>query len=646
MANTISTSLLSYLGMVGNTASSRTGSLVPRSSTPDSYGQQFNDFFESGRVADPDIWSKFNSAMKRPVTFDSMLQLWDEMASWDLLAAAMVEIVDEATNADQHSPGTIWYECNDKEVEDDLNQMLANMDVESIIQSQIYYVATMGNHFEKIEYAPSEGVLGLSFIHPMDVRRYWLEKNRRCIGFRWAGHKPDKNDVFVSPDNKTPIPRVSLSDGRDVEDLWYPWDILHMRRMFRLRMSEHGEPVFDEAQGIYKRLRMAVDQMTVHRAQVQPDRYAINIDTKDQGPMEQMKTVQRWKQMLRSKISFGTNAATGGGLGGPTDFQSFHNAWALDTVLWVAKPNGFNHAIEKIGGTANVPDIYDIELLLDMFYAVIGMPRSWFGAKGGEGQEGQSPSGKSLLAQDMRFLRKVKSIRKPVLRSYTWLGYFHSVLRGKNISQLEIKAMMPPIGGLEEQMKLEMLKMQAEVLDVLADIMDKYNLPKEAWIEIVFKKYMHLPDEVVNVFMTALPAEAEPAQQESLRAPAPASYRLIREVEDTLARRGAGKLVQRLQEGAHKQTAKALLEKDPTKYRKPTDVLSIPELRDRDLIVSSFGKHPFTYMGSGVSGQAKSSKPLMETWWETDTEPQATTTQVLSTGGTPEPAYRRWVRPR
>jgi hypothetical protein len=36
--------------------------------------------------------------MRRPVTFDAMLQLWDEMAGWDLMAAALVEIVDEATS--------------------------------------------------------------------------------------------------------------------------------------------------------------------------------------------------------------------------------------------------------------------------------------------------------------------------------------------------------------------------------------------------------------------------------------------------------------------------------------------------------------------------------------------------------------------
>ena len=47
----------------------------------------------------------------------------------------------------------------------------------------------------------------------------------------------------------------------------------------------------------------AVDQMVVLRAQVQPDRYAINIDVQEQPPVEQMKTVQRWRQALRSKPS-------------------------------------------------------------------------------------------------------------------------------------------------------------------------------------------------------------------------------------------------------------------------------------------------------------------------------------------------------
>lgn len=632
MATNTSTGLLKYLGMIGSTGL-RTGALVPRANTPDAEQRLYQDFQDAGKVADPDIWTKFNQFMRRPTTFDAMLNLWEEMSGWDLLAAALVEIVDEATQVDANSPASVWYQCNDSDFEEELNDMLARVGVEDIVQSQVYYVSALGNHFEKIEYAAGEGVMGLSFVHPMDMRRYWLERNRKCIGFRWTGHKPNKEDVFVHPDNETPVERVSMTNGKDLEDLWYPWDFLHFRRMFRQRITEHGEPIFAEADGIYKKLRMAIDQMVVHRAQVQPDRYAINIDVQEQPPIEQMKTVQRWRQQLRSKLAFG-QATDLSGASAPTDFSSYYNALALDTIIYLAQPKGFNNTITKLNGTTQVPDVYDIELLTDLFYSIIGMPRSWFGAKSGGdggGSGDQAPSGKSLLAQDMRFLRKIKSIRRPIIQCYEWLGYFHAVLKGKQTEQLDIKAMMPPIGSLEDQMKMEMLRGQAEVLDLLADVMDKYALPKEAWIETIFKRYMHLPDDVVNVFITALPGEIDNEQQsqhESLKSKksAPSSYKLIREIDAKISGTPGGKLlVEQL------KSAMSLITNVESRRRKQTleSVMARPTYRETDLIISSFGRHPFELKRPGGAATISERKPINESTHSDDPVPEA--------------AYRKWM---
>jgi len=247
------------MGLTG-TSGGRTGSLVPRAQTPDADQRLWQEFQDAGRVGDPEIWTKFNSVMKRPTTFEAMLQLWDEMAQWDLVAAALVEIVDEATQVDANSPGAIWFQCNDAAFEEELNDLLVRLEVETLIQSQVWYISAMGNHFEKLEYAPKEGILGMSFVHPMEMRRYWLERNRKCVGYRWLNHKPNKEDVFVQPDNRTPVERVSMASGQNIEDLWYPWDFLHFRRMFRMRMSEHGEPIFAEADG--QRLAHVIDPRT------------------------------------------------------------------------------------------------------------------------------------------------------------------------------------------------------------------------------------------------------------------------------------------------------------------------------------------------------------------------------------------------
>lgn len=618
------TQLARFFGTMG-TSGVRTGSLVPRAATPDADQRLWLDFQKAGELGDPDLWTKFNTVMKRPTTFDAMLQLWDEMAQWDLIAAALVEITDEATQTDANSPGTLWFQCNDKNFEEELNDLVDRLDLESIIQSQVWHVAALGNHFEKIEYAPKSGIMGLSYVHPMDMRRYWLERNRKCVGFRWAGHLPNKDDIFVMPDNSTPVERVALGTKQSTEDLWYPWDFLHFRRMYRMRISEHGEPVFAEADGIYKKLRLAVDQMVVHRAQIQPDRYHISVDTQEQPPIEQMKTVQRWRQALRSKLAFGAGSGLTDRLNDVSDFQSFYNAWALDTVVYLAQPKGFQNSIGKLNGTTQVPDVYDIELLTDLFYSIIGMPRSWFGGQRQGGSE--SPSGKALLAQDVRFLRKIKSIRRPIVNGYTWLGYFHAILKGMSIDKLEIKAMMPPIGGLEEQMKMELLQRQADVLGTLGDVMTQYNLPKEAWIEVIFKRYMHLPDEIVHVFLTALPTPMDAQESAQGAKAAPYAHRLVREVDEVVGKtKRASEAVERLREALREMEPKT--RRSGNRFSTVNEVLTPPELKTRDVIISSFGRHP------------------MELATPSNTKPetvQAPITEALENGAASWLPYRKWI---
>jgi hypothetical protein len=498
--------------MIGTPASR--DMIIPRADTPDVEQALQKEFYDQGTIANPDIWSRYATIMKGPGSYRNQLNVWEEMASWDLLAAVLAELVEEAVNWDQFNPGPLWYECNNRDFQTDLNKMLKRIDNESLIASQAYGIAGLGNHFERVHYARGTGVQGLSYIPAHQIRRYWLDRNKRCIGYMWDNHKPDKDSVWAGPDNSTQIERVAINRGGRLEELWYPWDIVHFRRLFRARDTEHGEPICSEAEGIYKKLRMAVDQMVVHRAQVQPDRYVINIDTQEQPPTEQVKTVNAWRRAMRTRQSFGQGGGTD--MRDPSDFRSFYNPLALDTIMWVARPKGFNHSIEKLAGTTQVPDVFDIELLTDLFFSIVGAPKMWFGL--GATKDSSPPSGRALLASDIRSLRKVRSIRRPLLAGYLWLAYFHAVLVGKNPAELTINTKMSDIGGLEDQMKLELLTKKAELLSSLGQVMDQYHLPKDAWVDLVFRRYLHLPDEVVNQFLTVLPQQMNPIEMEALRA--------------------------------------------------------------------------------------------------------------------------------
>jgi hypothetical protein len=344
--------------------------------------------------------------------------------------------------------------------------------------------------------------------------------------------------------------------------------------MYRLRTTEHGEPIYDDAQGIYKKLRMAVDQMVVHRAQIQPDRYMVKIDTGDMPPNEQYQTVQRWKQSFRSNLSFGGKTTNT-----PEEFKSFYNAMSLDSVLWLPVPAGRSHSIEKLAGTTTIPDVYDIELLENLFFSILGMPKAYIkGPKDGQ----NPPSAKSLLAQDMRFLRRVKALRKPVIERYQWLGYFHAILRGLDPSKLDIKAKMSPIGGLEDAQRVETLKGQIEILTALGEVMTNFNLPRETWIEIIFKRYMHLPDDIVAVFLTALPMPSAGNQEESSMTHDEAEKLLVEAVEkDTRLKDGLASLA------AFAMGKNAEKEDRGSPYKTAEDVLGLKKNRNNSLVEST-----------------------------------------------------------
>jgi len=593
-------SVLKNLGVIG-VGGSPTNSLVKK---PDSLPYQntnLNDFIEAGGIEGPDAWYQHNISGKKAVTLDSQIRTYAEMSEWDLVAAILSEVVEEASQTDTTNPNALWYECNDKNLESELNKMLEDVHAEDIIASQVYHIAAFGNSFDKIEYSLGDGVTGLTYVHPIDVRRYWLKKNRKCIGFSWTGKMPDKEAAFIGNDGRE-IPRITMSSSSsDTSRLFYPWDFMHLRRMHRTRATEHGEPIFNDAQGIYRKLRLALDQMTVHRSQIQPDRYAISIDCTGQSTIEQYKSIQRMKQSLRSRQAYNDPrsgfAGDSSGIENPSGFSSFYNPWALDTIMFIPKVEGKDHNITKLQGTQNIPDVFDIEMLLDLFYDIVGVPRNWFSNK--EGGE-NPPSGKALLAQDMKFLRKIKSIRRPIIQGYTWLGKFHAYLRNKpESSSGDIKAVMPQIGGLEDQLRLEMLRTNAELLDLLADIMDKYNLPREAWVEVVFDKYLKLPRDIVDVFITTLPSEIE--AEESYSKPTPPTSLLLREVSKALSSQVGKVIVDSL-----KDSVRNYVELDDSRFSRVTfGGLDVSRAVKGDII--AMGDKDFVVGESGIGEEPDSS---------------------------------------
>jgi hypothetical protein len=167
-----------------------------------------------------------------------------------------------------------------------------------------------------------------------------------------AGAQAEQRGHFRHPDNRTPVERVAMTNGKDVEDLWYPWDFLHFRRMFRQRFTEHGEPIFCGGKAFTKSCaspstRWSCTARRFSRTATRSTstcRSSRHRADEDGAALAAAASVQARLRQFRQ---------SGRAPNAPSDFAVYYNALALDTIIYLAQPKGFNNTITKMQARAD-----------------------------------------------------------------------------------------------------------------------------------------------------------------------------------------------------------------------------------------------------------------------------------------------------
>jgi hypothetical protein len=173
---------------------------------------------------------------------------------------------------------------------------------------------------------------------------------------------------------------------------------------------------------------------------------------------------------------------------------------------------------------------------------------------------------------------------------------------------------------------------------------------------------------VVNVFITALPGEIEQEPQgggamESKKQPAPGSARLVKQIDEALKSHPNGK---RLIQDLNSLVYKGQVTTTPRKQVSIREVLSPQMFKENDVVISSFGKHPFNlkrstnlrdsqnrvlHPGGSLSQMIVESKK--SSWDDDGATVAAPPVTAQDADGTAAPTaekadfkpYRRWMKP-
>jgi hypothetical protein len=399
----------------------------------------------------------------------------ETMMNSDIGRPIIETYAEEASQLDINKQKSIWYECNDSSIEEELNRMLDKIGVEDSIYSICYQVSGKGNHFRRILYN-SDGIVGLVSVPHQEVRRIWDQTSKRLLGFSWQGQQPAE----------------PVMGGND--HIFSPWSFIHFRNLLDSN-SEYGVSMVEHLYPMFKRMQYGLNQMTMYRLHCMPNKHLFWIDGGTQDFTTIMEQAHMFESMMRQKSMIG-NAGM---------LESRFDAPAMDSILFIPKRAGEETKYEIMPGDKDVPDVYDLEYLAKCFYGGARIPKAYLG-HGDDSGAGMAKS--SLVSQDIRFARMIRVLRRPIIYGFWQLACIHLALKGKDPAQYNIKVRMSKISALEEEVNAATLESQMRMASDLTRLCKDLDIPNRATMELVFKEYLKVPRNFIDLAKLAMSASS------------------------------------------------------------------------------------------------------------------------------------------
>ena len=409
--------------------------------------------------------SIYNSQSYVGQDWESKKRDWRDMSTHDIIQAALNLYAEEATIYDNLNPSTIWIEASDSKIQGILTNLLNRVGAEDTIFSKAWNLAAFGNVIDELEFHKKEGVVEMIPVFLDNIERVW-DYRRKLIGFRGKG-----SSSISSP------------------DLRKPWDFLHFRRMAAYTDTEWGEAVIEPARSVFKKFSMVEGAMITYRLNMNPNRLSFEIDTGESDPFNQMRIVEEWKRTLLANQYINQTE------------QKFENIYApppFEGMLFSPRNNDDKSSLSILAGDTKFPEISDYVVMFHRLAGSLGIPPTYLG------DESETSAKNLLIQEDVRFARKILSVRKPLITGFKRLSEIHLSILDIDPKKVEFDVKMSQLAPLDAEMRMELLQSQLDVVESLVALGDSFQLDRASWFRYIFKTYMNLPDDVIELFVQSI----------------------------------------------------------------------------------------------------------------------------------------------
>lgn len=404
---------------------------------------------------------------------------YEEMDQDDLVASVLDAVAEDGSQRDFMTERMIWAESANQQIEDEANAILDKLNAEDTVPGIMRETAKFGDCFEFLHHERGVGVVAHEYIYPHQVWRY--ERAGRLAGFT-----------------------MSEQPVADAEQLMLPWQFCHFLRRGGRRYPgvQYGDSWIRPARRLYRKLAMTEDAMILYRIKMAPDRDVYYIDVGEAPPDQQVAIVKMWKRLFKKNISFDPASGILRGELNPLAFD--------EDIFWPTK-DGNDSRVERLSGSSNVGEIFDVEFLVNRMFSALRAPKDYFGF----GDSGGFDRGKSLEQQDIRWARGVKAIQLAATQGYMRICQIDMALRGidPTTKTNEFSIKMTPVSALDEIQRADLYDIRLRSMEGLTRLVaDMDGLNKKAWFKWLLHKFGGFRETFFDQFLQDAQMDANNGQ--------------------------------------------------------------------------------------------------------------------------------------
>jgi len=298
-------------------------------------------------------------------------------------------------------------------------------------------------------------------------------------------HLPE-NEMFLNfvnnrlVDKNLPYKQVDSGSG-GVIAAFLPWEIIH----FKVGDEDYGinNSVLYKARRPYRLLRMLEDTILVTRLSRSNQRAVHKIDVTGMSEKEAAEYIRKLKLMNKRKLMFDSSGK----------LKLDINPLGETEDIYIPVRKGGLGDFSIVGGETHLGEIRDVEYFHDKLFAATKVPKAFLGFE-------RDVNAKATLEQQhVAFVKMVRRFRRSFAKGLKKLYKVEFLLKGLDISGINIKVSFPPLAVDDEVSALSAQALRADIVARMLNLGIKY--PVEWVIKNVMKE---LSAEEINELISLM----------------------------------------------------------------------------------------------------------------------------------------------